>query len=143
MKLWDDNHERFRPGVRLVIVIVACAVACVLSVRAYAHQRGCRSTRCDNAVKHYIARQRAKEGDPQTSFDRCVAQHESSGDPRYNDGTYHGLYNFDHDTWRAAGGRRYAYDADGATSRQQTRIFHHWEPSHPWAWPVSVPACGG
>ena len=59
------------------------------------------------------------------------------------DGDYEGGYQFIQSTWLAAGGGRYAPNANEATERQQTAIFNFWEARDPGAWPVSVPACGG
>lgn len=74
-------------------------------------------------------------------FAQCVANRESSGNASYNDGTYHGLYNFDQQTWQAAGGGQYASSADGATPEQQTQVFERWYAQHPEAWPQTGPAC--
>jgi Transglycosylase-like domain len=58
------------------------------------------------------------------------------------DDGYEGGFQFVPSTWAAAGGLRYG-SASGASPEDQARVFDSYEPSHPGAWPVSVPACSG
>jgi len=71
----------------------------------------------------------------------CVAQLESSGRWHIVDPPYSGGLQFTNETWMAAGGGRYSSTAAGATPEQQMQVFSEYEPSHPGAWPVTVPAC--
>jgi hypothetical protein len=65
----------------------------------------------------------------------CIRRKESGGNYSYNDGTYAGAYNFDKQTWHAAGGSGVASDASPA---EQDARFHAWFASHPEAWPTRV-----
>lgn len=59
---------------------------------------------------------------------------ESGGNYAYNDGTYFGAYNFDHDTWQSAGGS--THNADTASVEEQDRVAAGWVASgHRGAWP--------
>jgi hypothetical protein len=83
-------------------------------------------------------------------FALCVANRES-GEPgsyrfdtidwRYDAEGYEGAANWLNATWLAAGGGRYAQHAYAATPEQQVKVFMSYEPSHPGAWPQSVPPC--
>jgi len=75
------------------------------------------------------------------SFVNCVTDLESSGNWHIVDPPYYGGDQWTVSTWLAAGGGRYAPTADRATPAQQVRVFDRYEPSHPGAWPVTVPAC--
>lgn len=77
------------------------------------------------------------------SFATCVGNRESgsSGSYRANTGNgYYGRYQFDQQTWQAAGGRG---RADLASPAEQDAAFARWYPGHPTAWPLTGPACGG
>ncbi len=76
-----------------------------------------------------------------SAFVRCVTEHESSLDWHIVDPPYSGGDQWTVSTWQAAGGWRFAPTAAQATPAQQVRIFEEYEPSHPGAWPVTVPAC--
>lgn len=92
-----------------------------------------------------------------TSFSLCVAGHEAGAgnvvtlanarayahdiDWHIVDGEYEGAFQWIASTWAAAGGLRYG-SASSASPVDQARVFDSYEPSHPGAWPVSVPACG-
>jgi hypothetical protein len=76
-----------------------------------------------------------------SSFVRCVTMLESSMDWHIVDPPYSGGDQWTESTWRAAGGGRFAPIAAQATPAQQTWVFERYEPSHPGAWPVTVPAC--
>ena len=73
----------------------------------------------------------------------CVAERESSMQWHVVDPPYSGGFQFSDETWLAAGGGRFSSTAAGATPRQQVQVFSEYEPSHPGAWPNTVPACGG
>jgi hypothetical protein len=75
------------------------------------------------------------------SFVDCVTNMESSMNWHIVDPPYSGGDQWTVSTWLAAGGGRYAPSADRATPSQQIRVFERYEPSHPSAWPVTVPAC--
>jgi hypothetical protein len=75
------------------------------------------------------------------SFVRCVTTLESSMDWHIVDPPYSGGDQWTESTWQAAGGGRFAATAAGATPKQQMWVFERYEPSHPGAWPVTVPAC--
>lgn len=63
-----------------------------------------------------------------------VAQCESGGNYSTNTGNgYYGAYQFDDQTWHAAGGSGHASDAPPA---EQDARFHSWYAGHPGAWPV-------
>lgn len=117
------------------------------------HRPGCRSRACDHRVdaiwgRHH--RLRTFDLSSPTAFDICVANNEAgepgSSDPHFidwhlHDGAYSGAFQFDGPTWAAAGGMRYSADAGDATPSEQLRVFHSWEPTHPSAWPNTVPPC--
>ncbi|WP_425484982.1 transglycosylase family protein [Amycolatopsis anabasis] len=75
-------------------------------------------------------------GDPDW---QALAQCESGGNPGANTGNgYYGLYQFDHGTWIAHGGGRFADNAHQASREQQTMIakrLHATRGTQPW------PAC--
>jgi hypothetical protein len=75
------------------------------------------------------------------AFVRCVTMLESSMDWHIVDPPYSGGDQWTESTWLAAGGGRFAPIAAQATPAQQTWVFERYEPSHPGAWPVTVPAC--
>lgn len=109
----------------------------------FAHHHECQTLRCAHNADHLWAKHHRPKvtNGSMTAFDRCVAFHESSGNAGYDDGTYHGLYNFDHETWMAAGGGRYGSDANDASPAAQTAVFHYWSSIHPEAWPQTIPMC--
>jgi hypothetical protein len=74
-------------------------------------------------------------------FVRCVTMHESSMQWHIVDPPYSGGDQWTESTWLAAGGGRFASIAAQATPEQQMRVFEDYEPAHPGAWPVTVPAC--
>jgi hypothetical protein len=74
-------------------------------------------------------------------FVDCVTNMESSMNWHIVDPPYYGGDQWTVSAWLAAGGGRYAPTADRATPTQQIRVFERYEPSHPTAWPVTVPAC--
>jgi hypothetical protein len=76
-----------------------------------------------------------------SSFVRCVTMRESSMDWHIVDPPYSGGDQWTASTWLAAGGGRFAPIAAQATPAQQIWVFERYEPSHPSAWPVTVPAC--
>jgi len=71
----------------------------------------------------------------------CVAERESSLRWHLSDPPYSGAFQFTDETWVAAGGGRYSSTAAAATPTEQVEVFLAYEPSHPGAWPVTVPAC--
>jgi transglycosylase-like protein len=71
----------------------------------------------------------------------CVAELESSTRWHIVDPPYSGGLQFSDSTWLAAGGGRFSSTAAGATPEQQMQVFSEYEPSHPGAWPMTVPAC--
>lgn len=71
----------------------------------------------------------------------CVAEHESSLRWHIVDPPYSGGLQFSDSAWQTAGGGRFSSTAAGATPGQQVQVFSEYEPSHPGAWPVTVPAC--
>jgi hypothetical protein len=75
------------------------------------------------------------------SFVRCVTMHESSMNWHIEDPPYSGGDQWTQSTWLEAGGGRFAPIAAEATPDEQMWVFDRYEPSHPGAWPVSVPAC--
>jgi len=75
------------------------------------------------------------------AFVECVTRLESSMDWHIVDPPYSGGDQWTVGTWLAAGGGRYAPTAAQATPHQQIRVFRSYEPAHPSAWPVTVPAC--
>jgi hypothetical protein len=93
-----------------------------------------------------------------TPFALCVAGHEAGAgevvtlanarayahdiDWHLEDSPYAGAFQWDAGTWAGAGGLRYG-SAAGASPEDQARVFDSYEPAHPGAWPLSVPACGG
>jgi hypothetical protein len=83
----------------------------------------------------------AKARSSNTRFVLCVTMHESSMDWHIVDPPYSGGDQWTESTWLAAGGGRFAPIAAEATPAQQMRVFETYEPSHPGAWPVTVPAC--
>ncbi|MGH2863777.1 MAG: transglycosylase family protein [Solirubrobacteraceae bacterium] len=76
-----------------------------------------------------------------SAFVQCVTMRESSMNWHIIDPPYSGGDQWTESTWRAAGGGRYTTSAAQATPEQQARVFEEYEPSHPGAWPVTVPAC--
>lgn len=46
-----------------------------------------------------------------------------------------------HETWKAAGGERFAYNANEAAPVQQSIIFNHYSAIDPGAWPNTIPPC--
>ncbi|MGH2904003.1 MAG: transglycosylase family protein [Solirubrobacteraceae bacterium] len=75
------------------------------------------------------------------SFVRCVTMRESSMEWHIVDPPYSGGDQWTESTWLAAGGGRFARVAADASPAQQMLVFERYEPSHPGAWPVTVPAC--
>ena len=75
------------------------------------------------------------------SFIRCVTMRESSMEWHIVDPPYSGGDQWTESTWLAAGGGRFATIAARATPQEQMLVFARYEPSHPGAWPVTVPAC--
>ena len=75
------------------------------------------------------------------SFVRCVTERESGMRWHIVDLPYSGGDQWAQSTWLAAGGGRFAPTAAEATPDQQIRVFLEYEPKHPEAWPVTVPAC--
>jgi hypothetical protein len=84
-----------------------------------------------------------------STFDLCVANREN-GEPgaltystidwhAVND--YYGAFSFLHETWVAAGGLRYAFNANEASPWEQSAIFNSYERIDPGAWPNTVPPC--
>jgi hypothetical protein len=75
------------------------------------------------------------------TFVQCVTMRESSMRWHIVDPPYSGGDQWTASAWQAAGGARFAPIAAGATPEQQIWVFERYEPSHPGAWPVTVPAC--
>jgi hypothetical protein len=75
------------------------------------------------------------------TFVQCVTMRESSLRWHIVDPPYSGGDQWTASAWQAAGGARFAPIAAGATPEQQIWVFERYEPSHPGAWPVTVPAC--
>ena len=75
------------------------------------------------------------------SFVECVTERESGMRWHIVDAPYSGGDQWTRSTWLAAGGGRFAPTAAEATPDQQIRVFLEYEPKHPEAWPVTVPAC--
>jgi hypothetical protein len=86
-----------------------------------------------------------------TTFDLCVANRENGepGSLRFSDvnwhavNEYYGAYSFLHETWRAAGGERFAYNANEATPDEQSQVFNSYSARDPGAWPNTIPPCLG
>lgn len=71
-----------------------------------------------------------------TGVAACIVSRESGGNPQAVNGQYHGIAQWDHATWIAHGGGRYASDPLGATEQEQLRVLsyalkHYWTGS--WA----------
>lgn len=68
----------------------------------------------------------------------ALAQCESGGNPSIVDasGTYHGLYQFDVQTWRAVGGSGVPSQASAAEQTKRAQILYSQRGSQPW------PVCG-
>lgn len=75
------------------------------------------------------------------AFVQCVTMRESSMRWHIVDPPYSGGDQWTAAAWQEAGGGRFAPIAAQATPEQQTWVFERYEPSHPGAWPVTVPAC--
>lgn len=94
------------------------------------------------------ARNRTRRS-PISSLDLCVANRENGEPGSYSYSTinwhavneYRGAYSFLHETWVAAGGLRYAFDANEASPGEQSVVFNHWSRVDPGAWPNTLPAC--
>jgi hypothetical protein len=108
------------------------------------HHR-CTTLRCDRLWSRHHAR---KPG-VITTFDLCVANREN-GEPGVDTystinwhakNDYYGAYSFLHETWKAAGGLRFAPNANKATPEQQSIVFNHWSSVDPGAWPNTIPPC--
>jgi len=81
-----------------------------------------------------------------TSFDSCVAYHESGGNPYAvgDGGVYFGLFQFDAATWAAAtAAMGVSWPYGSASVAEQVAVFNFWSRLHPEAWPNSISACGG
>jgi hypothetical protein len=75
------------------------------------------------------------------SFVKCVTERESGMRWHIVDPPYSGGDQWTQAAWLAAGGGRFAPTAAEATPDQQIGVFLEYEPTHPGAWPVTVPAC--
>lgn len=58
---------------------------------------------------------------PSGSFQSCVIQRESSGNPQASNGTHWGLYQFSPNLWELGGGNPADYGSAGAA--EQTQVF--------------------
>jgi len=58
-----------------------------------------------------------------TGLAACIVQTESGGNPQATNGQYHGIAQWDHATWIAHGGGKYANDPLGATKQQQLQVL--------------------
>jgi hypothetical protein len=84
-----------------------------------------------------------------STFDLCVANRENGepGSLTYSTidwhavNEYYGAYSFLDGTWREAGGRRFAREANEASPEQQSIVFNHWSAVDPGAWPNTLPPC--
>lgn len=129
--------------------------------RHQSHQR-CRTAACKVRVgrrwaRTHPERHRAREGPSRaadgviTRLDLCVGNRENGEPGAYTYNTinwhavneYRGAYSFLPSTWEAAGGQRYAPEANEASPVQQSIVFNHWSQVDPGAWPNTLPACGG
>ena len=96
-----------------------------------------------------VQRHSAGHRRPFSAFDLCVANRENGEPGSYSYSTVHwhavneyfGAYSFLHSTWVAAGGLRYAYNANEASPTEQSAVFNHWSRVDPGAWPNTLPAC--
>lgn len=80
-----------------------------------------------------------------SAFESCVVEHESTFNKYASNGVDLSYYQWEPSTYASAtraAGIRYVYPTD-ASLREQTLAFRAYEPSHPTAWPVTVPECGG
>lgn len=120
------------------------AILAPVHAQPFPHHPECHTARCAS----HADREWAKRHRPPfhlSAFESCVVEHESGFDKDASNGVDLSYYQWEPATYASAtamAGITYRYPTD-ASLREQTLAFRAYEPSHPGAWPVTVPECGG
>jgi Transglycosylase-like domain len=123
------------------------------SIKHEKHHPGCNTKACDNRIdklwwKLHHPKARISRSSI-TVLDLCVSNRENGepGSLSYNTINWHavneyrGAYSFLHETWVAAGGLRYSYNANEASPEDQSIIFNEYWPNNESAWPNTLGPC--
>jgi hypothetical protein len=117
-----------------MLTIAAVAAALIVPVGAQAHDKGCKTERCDDRIGAIWSREHPPSlPRVPVGLARCIADRESTNglnerlvpDNLFDTDQFHsGLAQWNYDAWVADGGLRFGRGPDGVSYRQQLWVLN-------------------